>query len=158
MISLFYARDEGHGLGYKNTLPWPTNSTDMKWFRAMTIGKTIVMGSATFESLNMKPLSRRKNIVLTSKPEKYSNLGVLAMSINSPTDFASMFSRSEEVFVIGGPSVLCFFKPVATKLYESVISGTYDQDVGLPSNFASHFDHTLFDFEKNDVKFSIRSI
>ena len=66
MIRAILACDENWGIGKSGALPWPHNPADLKWFKASTLNHTIVMGKATWDSLPVKPLSNRVNVVVSS--------------------------------------------------------------------------------------------
>ena len=66
MIKAILACDENWGIGKAGTLPWLHNPADLKWFKQMTTGSTVVMGRKTWDSLPVKPLPNRKNIVVSS--------------------------------------------------------------------------------------------
>lgn len=68
-ISLIVAWASDGAIGYNGKLPWPHHSEDMKRFREATLGKAVIMGRTTWESLKA-PLEFRHNIVLTSKPDQ----------------------------------------------------------------------------------------
>lgn len=110
-ISLIVATDLNGAIGKNNTIPWK-QKTDMKRFKEMTMGKCIVMGSKTFESLG-KPLKGRLNIVLTKSLEKrlkyneYDNV-VVFHSIENLLSFC-MDRNEKEVMVIGGGQIYDLF-------------------------------------------------
>ncbi len=84
-------------IGKDNRLPWHFSS-DMKFFKQMTTGHTIIMGRKTFESLGKKPLPNRENIVL-------SRSGVEApagVQVFKTLDEALCAASNEKVFIIGG--------------------------------------------------------
>ena len=66
IIKLIWAQDSSGGIGINNKLPWHF-SEDLQKFKSLTLNSTIVMGRKTWESLKIKPLPKRKNIVLSSK-------------------------------------------------------------------------------------------
>ena len=66
IIKLIWAQDFSSGIGINNKLPW-CFSEDLQKFKSLTLNSTIVMGRKTWESLKIKPLPKRKNIVLSSK-------------------------------------------------------------------------------------------
>ena len=66
-VNAILAMDNNMGIGYDNTLPWPHNKKDMKWFRDCTSGHVVVMGRKTWESFGSKPLPNRINVVVTNK-------------------------------------------------------------------------------------------
>ena len=56
----------------KGTLPWPHNSTDLKWFKSNTVNDIVVMGSTTWEDPGMpRPLPKRTNVIATTRPAEY---------------------------------------------------------------------------------------
>lgn len=67
IINAILAHDEKYGIGKNNSLPWPHNSADMKWFRECTIGGVVVMGRKTWESIGSKLLPNRINIVVSKQ-------------------------------------------------------------------------------------------
>ena len=66
-MKLIIACDPKGGIGYENKLPWSKIEGDLPRFKALTTGKTIVMGRNTYESLPIRPLPNRLNVVVTSK-------------------------------------------------------------------------------------------
>ena len=81
MISMIAAVAENRVIGNKNTLPWHLPA-DFKYFKETTLGKTIVMGLNTFNSIGGKPLPGRKHIILNNDPNYSSAEGcVVAHSI-----------------------------------------------------------------------------
>lgn len=72
MIKAILACDNKGGVSKKGTLPWPNNSTDLKWFKANTAGHTVIMGSTTWQDPHMpRPLPKRINILATSRSDEY---------------------------------------------------------------------------------------
>ena len=113
MISIIVAVSEDWGIGKDNELLWHI-SEDLKRFKRLTTGNTIIMGKKTWESLPRRPLPGRKNIVLTDDPQEHIDGSVTAYSIE---DALSKCERDEEIFVIGGGSIYRQFMPIADRLY-----------------------------------------
>jgi dihydrofolate reductase len=112
-ISLIAAVDRRGGIGYQNQLLyWLPN--DLKRFKALTTGHTIVMGRRTFESLPKGALPNRRNIVL-SRREDAEFLG--AEHFTSLEEVLSHCAAEEEVFIIGGASLYAEAIRVADRLY-----------------------------------------
>lgn len=129
-VSIIVAIGRHSGIGYQNQLLyWLPN--DLKRFKALTTGHTIIMGRKTFESLPKGALPNRRNIVLTRQPdctfegaECYSSLE--AALAHCPTE--------EEVFIIGGASVYREALPLANRLYLTrVDDDTQEADAFFPS-------------------------
>lgn len=107
-------------IGNKNTLPWNIPE-DMAHFKKVTMGKPIIMGKRTFESIG-KALPGRKNIVLTRTKDFQIKDCFTAGTIE---EAISLAEGHEEVMVIGGASVYEQFLPLARRLYLTII----DQDI-----------------------------
>ena len=70
---MIWAQDTNNAIGRDGTLPWHF-SEDLQNFKALTLNSTIVMGRKTWDSLKIKPLPKRRNIVLSSKKLKFTLL------------------------------------------------------------------------------------
>ena len=96
---------------------------DLKHFKALTTGATVVMGKKTFFSLPRRPLPNRRNIVLTSD-RSFSHEGVdVAHSIDH---LQSMLTTEEQVYIIGGGQVYRQFMPLASELYITHIHHSWE--------------------------------
>lgn len=100
------------GFGDGDTMPWPRNSLDLGRFREYTTGRTVIMGSGTWNSNMPKPLPNRRNIVLSKslvddRCEIYGNITHLLMNL----------AESEDVFVIGGARVLWSLRSYINEVY-----------------------------------------
>lgn len=129
-ISIIAAVGEGNlSIGYKKKLPWSL-SADMKHFKEITKGHTILMGKRTFESLPKRPLPERRNIVLTSLLSE----GVVDdyYECNSLEEAMDLCAKEDEVFVIGGSSVYAQCIDIADKLYITWVHGTFPGDTFFP--------------------------
>ena len=110
-ITLIAAFDKNNAIGNKGELPWHLSS-DLKHFKNVTTGRTIIMGRKTFESIG-RALPNRKNIVLTRNLNwKYENV----ITINNPNEIFKICNDEEEIFVIGGGEIYKAFFPIATKM------------------------------------------
>ncbi|MDR2466183.1 MAG: dihydrofolate reductase [Prevotellaceae bacterium] len=121
MLALIAAIDENNALGKNNALPWHIRA-DLKRFKSITSGHTVVMGRRTFESIG-KPLPDRTNIVLSRSLPPESGI-VAARSLDEALDIAAGFGR--EIFVVGGASVYRQALPFAEKIYLTLIGAVYD--------------------------------
>lgn len=137
MISIIAAIANNRVIGKTNGLPWYLPA-DLKHFRALTTGKTIVMGLNTFKSIGEKPLPNRKNVVLAND-ENYKVLKpfesaqdkncFLARSID---EVLKMTENNGELMVCGGAQVYKQFLPLADKLYLTFIEHDFDGDIFFP--------------------------
>ena len=128
MISIIVAVSDDWGIGKDNELLWRI-SEDLKRFKRLTTGKTIIMGKKTWESLPKRPLPDRKNIVLTDMPHECIDCSITAYSID---DALSKCSPDEEIFVIGGGSIYSQFMPLADRLYITHVHLNAPADIYFP--------------------------
>ena len=108
---MIWAQARGGVIGVDGGLPWHLPE-DMKLFRALTTGSTVVMGRRTWESLpgRFRPLPGRTNVVLTSDPEWAAQGAHRAGSV------AQVLAEHESFWVIGGGAVYAAFLPHADRL------------------------------------------
>ena len=109
-------------IGKDNKMPWHL-SEDLKYFKRVTMGKPVVMGRKTFESIG-RPLPGRANIVIT-RDESWSADGVrVAHSI----DAGLALAEGGEIMVIGGAEIFNAIAPLAQRLYYTEVKRDYDGD------------------------------
>lgn len=125
---MIVAVSDDWGIGKNNELLWHI-SDDLKRFKRLTTGKTIIMGKKTWESLPKKPLPGRRNIVLSDNPLDTFENSVTAYSIE---DALAKCVNNEESFVIGGGSIYRQFMPVADRLYITHVHKKADADIYFP--------------------------
>ena len=128
MISVIAAVSDDWGIGKNNDLLWHIPE-DLRRFKQLTIGKCVIMGKRTWESLPRKPLPGRTNIVITDVPDECIDCSVTAYSIE---DAISRCSQGSEAFVIGGGSVYRQFMPFADRLYITHVHLKAQADVWFP--------------------------
>lgn len=127
IISIIVAMDRNRAIGKDNQLLWHI-SNDLKRFKAITSGHTVVMGRLTFESLPKGPLPNRRNIVLSA-----SKLNIHGCEVAHSIDEVIEMSASEdEIFIIGGGNVYRQFLPLAHRLYITRIDKAFDADTFFP--------------------------
>lgn len=128
-ISLVAAVADDLAIGYKKQLPWNLPA-DLKHFKALTTGHTLIMGKKTFESLPNGPLPNRKNIVLTTMLTD----GVVEgyFEADSIDDALELASNSEQVFVIGGCAIYRQFADLAESMYITWVHDKFQADTYFP--------------------------
>ncbi|WP_138751176.1 dihydrofolate reductase [Paenibacillus sinopodophylli] len=114
-ITLIGAMDRNRTIGIDNKLPWRLPA-EMAFFKKMTIGKTVLMGRKTFESLP-KPLVDRRNVVLTRQTDYHPAGCELVYAIPEAIERF----KDEELVVIGGADIYAQFLPLADKLLLTVV-------------------------------------
>jgi dihydrofolate reductase len=128
MISIIVAVSEDLGIGKNNELLWHITE-DLKRFKKLTMGKTVIMGKKTWESLPRRPLPGRTNIVITDQPgERFEG----AFSVYSIEEAIRKCSRDDEAFIIGGGSIYRQFMPYADRLYITHVAKIAPADVFFP--------------------------
>jgi|TARA_Y100000310_G_scaffold105294_1_gene103705 dihydrofolate reductase len=126
MISLIAAMGRNRVIGKDNSLPWKLPE-DMKRFKELTSGKTVIMGRKTFESIG-RPLPNRKNIIIT-RDQNYKAEGCIV--VHSVED-ALKNADNNEVMVIGGAQIYDLFLSKANKMYLTLIDHDFEGDAYFP--------------------------
>ena len=148
-VSMIVAKGTNNEIGGNGDLLWHIPS-DLKFFKETTMGKSIIMGRKTFQSLP-KALPGRKNIVITR------DKSFLAAGATVVTDLEAALNESEtdEVFIIGGASIYEAFFPKASKLYITEVDFTTDKaDVFFPEVDLSQWKReVLKEGEENSLTF-----
>ncbi len=127
-ISIIVAIASNYAIGKDNDLLWHI-SDDLKRFKRITSGHTVVMGKNTFFSLPFRPLPKRKNIVLTDKKDEKIDGCEMAYSIDNSIE---LMDSDSENFVMGGGSIYEQFMPIANKLYITRVHQDFDADTFFP--------------------------
>ncbi len=126
-ITMIVAVAENGAIGKDNNLLWHI-SGDLKRFKAITTGHSIIMGRKTYLSFPKRPLPDRKNIILTSGDSIFEG-AYTAKNIEQ----AFALCDSDEVFIIGGESVYRQFLPCTTKIYLTRVHRSYEADTFFPT-------------------------
>lgn len=126
-FTLIAAMDENGLIGADGGMPWHL-SGDLRWFKQNTVGKTVVMGRRTFESIG-RALPDRRNIVVT-RNSAFSQPGIeVAFDLDQVGKLAS---KDSEVMVIGGAQIYTLALPRAGRLLITRIEGCYEGDTWFP--------------------------
>ena len=127
-ISIIVAVAENNAIGKDNKLLWHI-SNDLKRFRRITTGHTVVMGKKTYESLPGGPLPDRRNIVVSDNKNDKFNGCIMAYSID---DALNKCDDGKENFIIGGGTIYAQILKYATKLYITRVHKSFDADTFFP--------------------------
>lgn len=145
MISLIAAVGKNNELGLDNHLIFNIPG-DLKFFRNITLGKTVVMGRKTYESIG-KPLPKRINIVVSNSLKETDGITI----INSFEEVLEKYLNSdEEVFIIGGESLYNYFINYAQNIYLTKVYANADADKYFPSFDESNYNQTLLGENKEN--------
>jgi len=132
-LNLVVAVAENGVIGRAGRLPWRLSS-DLKSFRRLTMGKPVIMGRKTFQSIG-KPLDGRDNIVLTRDPQ-FRPPGVLvAATIEEAAELARGLAGRRgvaDVMVIGGADIFRLALPLATRIYLTRVHARPEGDTVFP--------------------------
>ena len=155
MISIIVAAAENDVIGNQGDLPWRL-SDDLKRFKATTMGKPIVMGRKTWESIG-RPLPGRQNIVITRQA------GFTAEGcdvVGSADDAIAAAGDAEEIMVIGGSEIYSLFLSRADRLYLTRVHADVDGDATFPavdeSVWTTVSDERHAADDKNEFDYSFR--
>lgn len=118
-VSIIVAQASNRGIGYDNKLMW-RQSDDLKRFKQLTTGHTVIMGRKTFDSIG-KPLPNRKNIIISRKADLQIDGCIVVNSIEAALQLAQNESASE-VFIIGGGEIYALTLPISNTLYVTEIN------------------------------------
>lgn len=123
MINMIWAQSKDGTIGKDGRIPWDLPD-DLKMFRRLTLNKTVVMGRGTWESLPVKPLPERNNVVLSASLDTVD--AEVYSSVQEVLDTYSDF------WVIGGAAIYPLFMPYADRLYVTTVMLDVTGDVFAP--------------------------
>lgn len=138
-IVLVVAAADNGVIGAGGRIPWHIPA-DLKHFKALTLGKTVVMGRKTWDSLPRKPLPDRTNIVCT-RNAGWQAPGAVAATL--PDIDASFIAEGRDITVIGGAEIYRYFLPRATRIELTEVHGAFAGD-------------TFFHFDRADWREAAR--
>ena len=158
-LSIIVAIGQNNEIGKDNDLLWYI-SDDLKRFKAITTGNTIVMGRKTFDSLPKGALPNRRNIVLT-----HQNIEIENAEVFQDTDAIMEATKGEEkVFIIGGASLYNMFIDKVDKMYVTKVDASIDadvffpkfdwnnwdvlQEISVPKTEKNEYNHTFFELKR----------
>ena len=131
-LSLICAMAENRVIGRNNSLPWHL-SEDLKYFKASTMGRPIIMGRKTWESIG-RPLPGRTSIVVTTNPDYVAEGAKVVHSLEAAVKLAesvAFIDGSEEAFVIGGAGLYAAALPHAQRFHLTRVHAEVDGDTSL---------------------------
>jgi dihydrofolate reductase len=128
MVTLVVAMAENGVIGRDGGLPWRL-STDMKRFKSDTMGKPVIMGRKTWESMPRRPLPGRRNIVVTRSADYVAEGADVVRSLDEALRLAG---EAEEICVIGGGEIFGQALPLADRLNVTHVLAEIDGDTHFP--------------------------
>ncbi|MEM8814960.1 MAG: type 3 dihydrofolate reductase [Pseudomonadota bacterium] len=114
-------------IGRDGELPWRLPE-DLRYFKRLTLGKPVVMGRKTWESIG-RPLPGRHNIVITRQPDYVAEGATVA---HSPDAALALLTGEPEVMIIGGGAIYRAFLESAERIYLTEVDAEIDGDASFP--------------------------
>jgi len=155
-INIILATDLDLGIGIDNHLPWPTNRKDMEWFRDNTLGHVVVMGRKTWESLGSKPLKKRINVVITSRPLEGPDV-VLSGDMGMNLRYLEQQWPGLCIWVVGGADIYSQCIPYTDRVYLTTFNDLYACDTHVSSDVLLEFPVIDHKEDCDSITFQIRS-
>jgi dihydrofolate reductase len=155
-IHLIVAMGRQNQIGLNGTMPWHL-SDDLKNFKKITSGHTIIMGRKTFDSIG-RALPKRLNFVITSDPARITAFEVCSFNkLEKAIEKARLFDK--DIFIIGGASIYRQALPVADSLIITHVDYNGDADTYFPvidwNNWKIKSRKSFFKNEKNEYDFEV---
>ena len=125
-VAIVVAMSENRVIGMRNALPWRLPA-DLRHFRRITLGKAVLMGRKTFESIG-HPLEGRRNIVVSRDPHFRASGCLIAPSL----DEAIACAGADEILVIGGASIYAQALPRTEQIYLTLVHAQIEGDAFFP--------------------------
>lgn len=158
-VALIVARSRNGVIGRDNQLPWRLPE-DLRYFKRVTMGKPVIMGRNTWESLG-KPLPGRDNIVITRNENFYAHGATVVNDLETAmllADSLADASGADEIMIIGGAQIYAEALPYATRAYITEVDAEIEGDAFFPDmNPAEWSETTRESFlacEKNPYDYS----
>ena len=163
-INIIVAVSKNYGIGKNNDIPWHFKS-DLKHFAKLTKNtnnKVLIMGKNTWESLPIKPLQKRHNLILTKTLDINDNYnGYITKSFNNEENLFEYIKKSnyENIWVIGGEKIYNLFleKNIVDNVYLTYIDKDYECDVYFP-NVENNDNFVLKEIIKEETQDDVKLI
>ena len=142
-LAMIWAMSENRVIGRDNKMPWHL-SADLKYFKAVTLGKPVIMGRRTFQSIG-RPLPGRTNIIITRQRDYQAGGAIIVNDVEAAIaegKRAAEVTGVDEVMVIGGAEIYALMLDRARRLYITEINARYDGDAFFPEFDREHWVET----------------
>jgi len=157
MVSIVVAIAENRAIGKDNELLWYL-PTDLKHFKAITNGHTIIMGRKTFESIK-KPLPNRRNIVITRRDDLQIEGAEVVNSLEGALKIAE---GDGEVFIVGGAEIYKMAMDRTARIYLTTVHQSFEGDAYFPEIDKNIWEETASEHhqpdEKNKISFTFSTL
>lgn len=135
MINIIVAIDKNNAIGKNGDMPWHI-STDLKYFKATTMGAAVLMGRRTWQSLGCRPLPKRRNIIVSSTLKEAQGAEITP----NLEEFIKNWPKEETLFIIGGGEIYKSTINLADKLYITYVNC----EVEGADTFFPHIDESVW--------------
>ena len=150
IVTIVVAISENNAIGKDNQLLWYLPA-DLKHFKDITTGGTIIMGRKTYDSIG-KPLPNRRNIVITRK----TDLEITGVEVvNSLQEALSLCTQEQEVFIIGGAEIYKHALAVTNRIYLTTVHQSYEADAFFPELNNNEWEEIHQEYHEADEKNSV---
>ncbi len=126
IVSIVVAISENHAIGKDNKLLWYLPK-DLKHFKEITTGHTVIMGRKTYDSVG-KPLPNRRNIIVTRQHIEIPG----CEAVNSVEAALNLCRNEDEVFIVGGAEIYKLAMPLTDKIFLTIVHENFDADTYFP--------------------------
>lgn len=150
-INIIVAIAKNRAIGKDNKLLWHIPN-DLRRFKEITTGHTVIMGRKTYESIG-RPLPDRINIIITRNNDYKADGCVTCKSLEEAIEFAKE-NQENEVFIIGGGEIYSQAINLADKLYLTLVEGNFEADTYFPDY--SDFKKIIFEKEQKSEGYKYR--
>jgi dihydrofolate reductase len=157
VVTIVVAISENNAIGKDNQLLWYLPA-DLKHFKEITTGGTIIMGRKTYDSIG-KPLPNRRNIVITRK----TDLEIAGVEVvNSLQEALSLCAQEKEVFIIGGAEIYKHALALTNRIYLTIVHQSYEADAFFPELAKNEWKEINQEYheadEKNNVAYTFSTL
>ena len=126
IVTIVVAISENYAIGKNNQLLWHMPA-DLRHFKNITTGHTVIMGRKTYDSVG-KPLPNRRNIIITRQDIEIEGCEV----VKSVEDALALCANDEEVFIVGGAEIYKLAMNKTDRIYLTIIHHSFDADTLFP--------------------------
>jgi dihydrofolate reductase len=145
-ITIVVAISSNYAIGKNNQLLWHLPK-DLKHFKDITAGGTVIMGRKTFDSVG-KPLPKRRNIIITRQ-----NIQIEGCEVVNSLDAAIALCKGEqEVFIVGGAEIYRQAMHISNRIYLTIVHHTFDADTYFPEIDYKDWTETAKEDHQTDEK------
>lgn len=132
ILSAIAAMSENRVIGQEGKLPWHVPE-DLKHFKTTTLGKPVIMGRKTYDSLG-RLLPGRENIIVTRNKNFQVPKAVVFSSLQDAIEYCKKkYAADDEVFIIGGGEIYTLSLPYLDRIYLTIIHAHFDGDAYFPA-------------------------